>query len=162
MSKRCGGYFIRFTILHVLTYTVIGVIFFQLQDYERAFKVQEYFELFRPLDHPLVMYSMFIQILRGAILAALLYPFQNIFMKEKQGWLLLFTILFGLTALGSLVSIPNFIERITEVSFFQAVLENTVGLPEIIVQILLFSCLFIRWEKKRNKKTNEGAIMEKY
>lgn len=159
MSKRCGGYFIRFIILHVLTYTVIGVIFFQLQDYERAFKVQEYFELFRPLDHPLVMYSMFIQILRGAILVALLYPFHNSFMKEKRGWLLLFTILFGLTAFGSLVSIPNFIERITEVSFFQAVLENTVGLPEIIVQILLFSCLFIRWEKKRNKNYYKRGVL---
>ena len=36
MTKRewGWGYFVRFTLLHVLTYTVIGVIFYQLQDYE--------------------------------------------------------------------------------------------------------------------------------
>lgn len=153
MTKRewGWGYFVRFTLLHVLTYTVIGVIFYQLQDYEKAFQVQEYFELFRPTDHPLVMYSMFIQILRGAILAMLIYPFYNIIMKWKQGWLLLFTVLFGLTVLGSLVFIPDFVASFTNAPFIQVVLENIIGLPEITIQILVFSWLFIGWEKKSYK-----------
>ncbi|MFW6238794.1 MAG: hypothetical protein ACOC5A_06130 [Halanaerobiales bacterium] len=151
MNKRYRGYLIRFTLLHVLTYTVIGIIFFQLQDYESAFEVQAQFKLYRPLNHPLVRGSMLIQILRGGILATLIYPFYDIFMKQRQGWLLLFTILFGLTVLGSMAMIPDFIAGINETSIFQVVLEQVIGLPEITVQILLFSWLFMKWEKKSNR-----------
>ncbi|GFN34433.1 hypothetical protein [Tepidimicrobium xylanilyticum] len=63
--------------------------------------------------------------------------------------------MFGLTVLGSMVFIPNFIIRLTEVSFIQVVLENIVGLPEIVVQILLFSWLYIKWEEKKTEQTNE-------
>ncbi len=148
MIKRRRDYFFRFILLHVITYTVIGVIFFQLQDYENAFKIQEDFQLFRPMDHPLVVYSMFIQILRGIVLSIMIYPFYDFIINSKQGWLQLFIILFGLTVLGSLVFIPNFIHKTVEGSFFQVILENIIGLPEIIVQTLLFSWLLTRWEPR--------------
>ena len=154
MTRRYWGYLIRFTLLHVVTYTVIGVFFYQLQDYKRAFEAKQYFQLFRPMDHPLVMNSMFIQILRGSFLAIMIHPFYNVFMNRKHKWLLLFELIFGLTALGSIVFIPNLVMRSTEMSLRQVVLENIIGLLEIIVQILLFSGLFIRWEKKSNKTIN--------
>lgn len=157
MIKKYLGYLIRFTLLHIVTYTVVGVLFYQLQDYERAFEVQEYFQLFRPMDHPLVMYSMFIQILRGSILAILIHPFYDVFMHRKHEWLLLFGLLFGLTVLGSMVFIPNLMIRFSGTPFMQVVLENITGLPEIIVQILIFSWLFIRWEKKKIKQKIEGG-----
>lgn len=74
-EKRYKDYLTRFILLHVITYTLIGVLFYQLQDYKVAFEIQEYFKLFRPTDHPLVKYSVFIQILRGGILAVFLYLF---------------------------------------------------------------------------------------
>lgn len=94
---------------------------------------------------------MFIQILRGSNLAILIHPFYTVFMQRKYEWLLLFELLFGLTALGSMIFIPNLITRFTTISFLQVVLENMIGLPKIIVQIPVFFWLLIRWEKKSNK-----------
>lgn len=55
------GYVARFTVLHVLTYLVIGTIFFELQDYDAAFAIQGQFELYRPLDDPIVALALPIQ-----------------------------------------------------------------------------------------------------
>jgi hypothetical protein len=149
MDRRLWGYALRFILLHVLTYTAAGIIFYQLQDYAEAFQTMEAFELFRPLDDPFVAAAMPIQIVRGALLALLLYPFYDAFTRRKHGWLLAFGVLYGFTAIGSAIFIPDLVETI--------VVERTaahlvVGVPEITVQMLLFSWLFVAWERRRIRK----------
>lgn len=75
MNSRLRGYVFRFSSLHLLTYAVIGIVFMTLQDYEAAFAVQEQFEVFFPLDDPLIAAALPVQIIRGGLPALLLYPF---------------------------------------------------------------------------------------
>jgi hypothetical protein len=39
--------------------------------------------------------------------------------------------------------------------------EAAVGLPEIIVQTLIFALLFYAWEKRRQRKTDPAAAFNK-
>lgn len=153
MDKKLRGYTRRFTLLHALTYWIVGMIFYQISGYEEAMNTMEAFELFRPLDNGLMVIVVFLgQIIRGAILALLIYPFYSIYMNKQQGWLYIFLLLWGLTALGSLVFIPNLLQDITNISLTEFIESIKIGIPEITLQMLVFSWLFFKWEKRKIKK----------
>lgn len=144
-AKTKRGYVSRFTILHVIIYMIVGSIFYEVSGYQEALETMEYFEIWRNLEN---IYMPFVilggQVLRGGILALLLYPFYRFFMQNKRGWLMLFGLLFGLKVLFISVSIPATYGDLT-----QQLQDSFVGLPEIIVQTLLFAYLFFVWERRR-------------
>lgn len=147
---RWRGFTLRFTLLHVVSYTLVGIIFMLLQDYAAAFESQPQFELFRPLDDPMVGAALPIQIVRGALLALFLYPFYAVFMRPRHGWLWIFSLIFGLTALGSAILIPEVVTLIAEGGAFAQFVE--FGLPEVFVQMLIFSWLLFIWERRSLQK----------
>lgn len=141
------GYVRRFTVVHVVTYWVVGSAFYQISGYEEALASMEIFQLWRPLESLSMVLVVFLgQFFRGPFLALLLYPFLSVYIQKKYGWLYLFVLMFGLTALGS----PIFI---SELLVFETTLPRyleslLVGIPEIFAQMLLFSILFFFWQKK--------------
>lgn len=140
------GYLLRFILLHVLTYGVIGGLFFTLQGYAEAFATQERFALYRPLDDPLVAAALPLQIVRGALIAFLLYPFYSTFMSSRRGWLLLFGLLFGLTALCT----PRFVPGLmADFAAGTPPADLLLGPLEITLQMLLFSVILFLWERRR-------------
>lgn len=150
--ERFSGFIGRFTLLHVLTYALAGILLFTLQNYEEAFAVQQQFELFRPLDHPLVMAAIPIQILRGGLLAAFFFPFYGTFIK--RGWSVLFGLVLGLIALGSPGFIPGLLSDMVSGKPFA---EFLIGPVEIVVQMLLFSTLLYLWERRSFKKAQASS-----
>ena len=134
------------------------MISYQLFGYEEALETIEYFELFRPLgaENPAMAGVVFLGcIFRGGILALFLYPFVGVILKKKYGWLLLFVFLFCLTALGSLVFLHNLLdlEAIGKTGSVGEVLNDLqYGVPEITLQIFLFSLFFFFWERKKNQE----------
>ena len=146
------GYISRFVLLYVIIYALAGIAFFMFQDYESELSSQESFALFRPTDHPIVIFAIPFQILRGSLLALFLYPFFDRIVNAKRGWLLLFVAFFGLAVLASPVAIPDMIESL--VSKF-SIADSVVGTPEIIVQLLVFSVIFFFWERRIRKKKGE-------
>ena len=140
------GYLKRFTITHVVTYLVCGLIFMNLMGYAQAFKENEYFVHFRPLNSPIVRAGILFQFLRGGLFAFILYPFRKIVVKSRYGWLMLFGVIWGMTSIGAVNASPGSIEGLiyTEVS----IKEHLIGLPEVIVQAISFSILFWLWERK--------------
>ncbi|KUG20273.1 MAG: hypothetical protein KO206_02675 [Methanomicrobiaceae archaeon] len=85
----------------------------------------------------------------------MLYPFYAAFVEREHGWLLLFSALFGLTALGSPGFIPDLIgDIVAEASVARLI----AGLPEIAVQMLLFSWLLVRWERRSYRDAADEAI----
>lgn len=149
MAKKLPGYLIRFVVVHVVTYAVAGILLFFLQNYEEAFAVPGRFELYRPLDDPIVMAAIPLQIIRGAVLAIFFYPFYDTFIRSKNGWLLLFGLTFGLIALGG----PNFMTGIlTDILERTPFTEFLIGPVEITFQMLLFSVIFFWWERSKLKK----------
>lgn len=150
------GYTIRFTFVHVLTYWMVGAAFYQISDYEEALASMEIFELWRSLENPIIaLIALFSQFVRGPILALLLYPFLHKYVNKNHGWFLLFSLLFGLTALGSPIFITGLLEFDMPLTEYLGNL--LIGLPEILVQMLLFSILFYKWQKKHTRFTNTNT-----
>ncbi len=148
------GYLGRFTLLHIITYWAIGMAFYQLQGYEEALATMEVFELYRPLESFLMVAVVFFgQVVRGLILAVLLLPFHSIFMRKRHGWLLLFGLLWMVTGIGSVLFSPELLGSLSSgEALAGSIRELEIGVPEITVQMLAFSWLFWKWEKRITEK----------
>lgn len=154
MNKKIMGYFGRFTLVHLLVYWIIGSLFYQISGYEEALATMEVFQHWRPLESIVMVCVVFFgQIARGALLALLIYPFYQVFMKKKHGWVLLFGLLFGLKVLGSPIFIHEFIISTSALGSITEFLQSLIiGIPEIMAQTLIFSLLFFVWESSTLKK----------
>lgn len=141
------GYFKRYTIVHVVVYLVVGLAFMNLLNYKENFMTDSYFSHFRPLDSPIVRAAILFQILRGGMIALILYPFRDKIVNSKYGWLMLFSVLFGLTCLGAINATPGSIEGFIYTDL--SLTAHLIGMPEIIIQSLGISTLFWWWERKK-------------
>ncbi len=145
------GYTKRFMIVHLVTYWVIGPLFYQIAGYADALQEMDIFEMWRDLESiPVVLLVFFGQIFRGAFLGLLLAPFYGNYINRKNGWLLLFLLMFGLTALGSPLFLPEFI--LFEGTFMEFLKGLVIGIPEIVTQMLVFSLIFFWWQRKAERK----------
>ena len=153
------GYLKRFTLIHLLTYLVCGVIFMNLMGYQKEFLNNENFARFRSLDSPIVQASVLFQFLRGVMFAIILYPFREKITKSKFGWLMLFGVLWGMTCLGAVNATSGSIEGLiyTDVSLKA----HLIGMPEVITQAAGFSVLFWLWERRATKKRELAEKMAK-
>jgi hypothetical protein len=146
------NYIKRFTLTHVITYWIVGMTFYQLQGYEEALATMDAFELYRPLESFFMVVVVFLgQIVRGVILALLIYPFYLTFREQKHGWLLLFGLLWFITGIGSVFFTPELLESIiTGEELGELLRELRIGVPEITTQMLLFSWLFSKYERTKS------------
>lgn len=145
--KKIRGYIFRFGIVHLISYWIIGSLFYQIAGYADALQEMEVFELWRNLESiPAVLLVFFGQIFRGPVLALLLAPFYGSYINKKHGWLLLFLLMFGLTALGSPIFLPEFI--FFEGTFMEFLRDLMIGIPEIVTQMLVFSIIFFWWQRR--------------
>ena len=151
-SKKIKKYSMRFLVVHFLTYMIVGSIFYEISGYGEALETMEIFKLWRPQEEIVsVLLVFFGQIFRGLFLALLLYPFYHLYINKKNGWLLLFLLMFGLTALGSPLFLTEFILfEGTLIDFFK---ELVIGIPEIFSQMLVFSLIFFFWQKRVELKS---------
>jgi hypothetical protein len=144
------GYLKRFTVTHVFTYLVCGLIFMNLFGYEKEFISNEYFSHFRPLDSPIVQAAVLFQFIRGGMFAVILYPFRDKIVESKYGWLMLFGVIWGMTCIGAVNATPGSIE-----GFIYTQLDpkaHLIGMPEVIIQALGFSLLLWKWERRADGK----------
>lgn len=149
--KRVRGYTVRFTLIHLITYVVIGGVFYQIAGYEDALESMEIFELWRPQDTMTAVFLVcFGQIFRAIWLALLLHPFYHTYIRRKHGWLLLFLLIFGLTALGSPLFLTEFIS--VDGPFAEWLQDLMVGIPEIAIQMLIFALVFFVWQRRVERR----------
>ncbi|MDD5492319.1 MAG: hypothetical protein PHV60_06540, partial [bacterium] len=83
------------------------------------------------------------QIIRGLLLATAIYPFRAVILESRYGWLKLFWLMFVLTGIGAVITGPGSIEGFLYTRFAYNPL---IGLPEITLQMLVFSWLF--WKRQ--------------
>ncbi|MFP4198885.1 MAG: hypothetical protein ACLFSO_04725 [Halanaerobium sp.] len=148
-SKRFVYFTIRFILVHVITYIFIGVVFMNFQNYARAFITMEGFSNFRALDSTIVRLAPLIQIIRGAFFAFILYPFYNTIIKSDYAWVKLFFLIWGFSLLGSVAPIPGSIEGMIYTKMSLA--EHLIGIPEVTIQIFVFSWFFVKWENRTER-----------
>ncbi len=132
----------RFVLLYTIVYTIVALIFVNIQrTLPAAGRVA--LDFFEP--YSLSFNETLAQVIIGAVMALVLYPFSEMIIKGKRGWLILFAALWGVALLGSLEPKPGTIEGMiyTETT----VVEHLLVLAAGAVQVLFFSWLLLRWEK---------------
>ncbi len=147
-KKDFGKFILRFTLTHVVTYLVFGIIFMLITNYFERFAEHDVMNaVMRPVDSIWVRTAVLFQFLRGGLLALAIYPFRKTILCEKYGWLKLFGLLWVLTGIGAVITGPGSIEGFlyTTLGFGNPL----IGLPEITFQMLAFSYLFTRWMNRK-------------
>ncbi len=117
--------------------------------------ISSYFDVFaedpifsvvmKPADALSVRLAAPAQIIRGLLLGLAIYPFRSVILEKKYGWLKLFWLMFVLTSIGAVITGPGSIEGFLYTKFSYNPL---IGVPEIALQMLVFSWVFCRWQSK--------------
>lgn len=145
-AERFWPYVGRFSLFHLISYVLISVPFLVLQntlpDSERV--ALEFFATYRSLSLLIIAGEL----LRGAVLGLVLFPLYKLIVKGNLGRWILFGLLWGVAILGSLQPMPGSIEGIiyTETSLVEHFMVLVAG----ALQVILFSTLFLHWERKSN------------
>ena len=145
-----ASFVFRFTTAHVVTYAICGIAFMLISNYFGYFESDPLLaSVMKPSDALIVRLAIPIQIIRGALMAFVLYQVREQIIGYF-GWLKLFSILFILTAVCSVITGPGSIEGFIYTNFS---IDPLIGLPEIIIQMLLFSIIFCSWQERSKKRT---------
>jgi hypothetical protein len=80
---------IKSTIVHTVSYFVIGILALTFLDYSAKFADPIVANMFRQTDHPLVAAGPLFQVLRGFLFGVVFYFLREIIFPRKNGWLLL-------------------------------------------------------------------------
>jgi len=90
---------LRFIAVHTLTYLAFGIFFMLISRYFEYFKSDPVFDLvMKPSDSLSVGLAPLAQVLRGALLAFAIFPFREVIVGRRLGWLKLFFLLCRLKA----------------------------------------------------------------
>ena len=153
-NKELWGYVVRFSLIYTVIYIITAVAFLKFQG---ALPADERIALdfFKPYQIPNLL-VIFNQIMKGVLIALILYPFYEKMVKGKHGWVILFGTLFGLGILGSVEPKPGSIEGLYYTKTTLG--EHLIVLIAGAVQTYAFTRLFLLWEKKWRKKFNQGGL----
>jgi hypothetical protein len=102
---------LRFIAIHTLTYLALGIFFMLVIRYFEYFKSDLVFDLvMKPSDSLSVGLAPLAQVLRGALLALAIFPFREVIIGRRLGWIKLFFLLLVLTSIGAVITGPGPIE----------------------------------------------------
>ena len=147
----------RVVSLHMLTYFLAGLAAFLLMDYRQLLEDTELRYLMRPVSSPWVAIGPALQVIRGMLFALILYPFASEIIRRKNGAVLLWGLFVGLAILGTAGPSPGSLEGMiyTKVEL----IHHLRGLPEVLLQTLLFSFGLVAWCRKPARWKNAVTIV---
>lgn len=139
----------KFAIVHTVTYLFFGIIFMLLSNYFDFFAKDPIMSIvMKSSDALSVRLAAPAQLIRGSLIGLVIFPFRSIILDSKNGWLKLFWLLYILTSLGAVITGPGSIEGFLYTNFSYNPL---IGVPEITIQMLVFSWFFCKWMKSTKK-----------
>ena len=141
---------LKTTVVHTVTYFVIGLISFLLLDYSAKYADPVVANFMRQTDHPLVAAGPAFQVLRGLLFGIVFYALRDVIFPQKRGWLTLWLVLVIVGVLCAFGPTPGSIE-----GMIYTVLPtwfHIVGLPEVFIQAGLLAFLTHYWVNHPEKK----------
>jgi hypothetical protein len=163
-SRSIGAFCGRVTLVHFLSYSLVGALFFALGLNVIVFyennpdpTMQGYQALFRATDSVWVISGPVINLLRGVLFGLVLYPFRDTILTQKWGWLYLWALMMVLALFSTIGPGPGSIEGLiyTKVPLHHHLLTPWEGM----VQTLVFSLLLVRWEKSTSRRLTQILIL---
>lgn len=128
----------KVTLIHVLTYFLVGMAAAIALDYEALFAEPVVRDYMRDFGSVSLFVGPVVQVLRGLIIAAVLLPFRRV-LSAPLGWLWLWLLLIGIAILSTAAAAPSSIEGVVYTRL--PLWYHLIGLPEMLLQTLLFSVL---------------------
>jgi hypothetical protein len=134
---------LKTTIVHTVTYFVIGLLAFTVFDYSARFADPVVAGMLRQTDHPLVSAGPLFQVIRGLLFGVVFYALREVFVARPKGWLTMWLVLVVVGILSPFGSAPSSIEGV--VYTVLPLPFHLMGLPEILVQSGLLAYLTHYW-----------------
>ena len=137
-------------ITHTITYFMMGLLALLFLDYSNKFADPNVRILMRQVDDPLVMAGPLFQPIRGFLFAIAFYLLRDILFNKKNGWVVMWVVLVILGILSTFGPSPGSIEGMIYTTlplWFQL-----AGLPEVVIQSLMFSVLLYYWVTHPGKR----------
>ena len=156
----CG----RVILVHFLTYSLVGALFFALglnvivyYESNPDLALQGYQEIFRSTESVLVAAGPLLNIIRGLLFGLVLYPFREVFITRKWGWLYLWALFLVFALFSTIGPGPGSIEGLI---YTNVPLSHHLFTPwEGVLQTLAFSVLLIQWEKSTSKRLTQILVL---
>lgn len=145
-SPAFGPFAVRVTACHVVTYFFAGLMAFTVLDYRGQFLSAALSCFMLPVDAPIVALGPILQVIRGLIFAAALFPFRQVFLATPRGWLLLWGLMVGLAVLSPTGPAPASIEGFIYTKI--PISQQALGYFEVVPQTLAFSILVVAWNRR--------------
>jgi hypothetical protein len=148
-TRRFVGFVLRSTVLHVVTYLVIGAAAYWLMA-RRYWTGPEARPWLRdPQGEFVGRWFLIAQVVRGVLLGAVLYPLRGALLgMRRSGGLVIAGLLL---VIGMVAGITGDIELWVYSTTFHLGLA-LAHLPEVVVQTLLYGYLLLAWERRVEKR----------
>ncbi len=146
--------FLSFTfkviVAHTITYFIFGLLMSNIFDYGKLFEQDIIKDFMRPIDSAYILAGPFLQPIRGLLFAIGIWPIRSLILDKKRGWLILWNIIIIFGILSTPAAAPCSIEGIlyTKLPLWY----HLIGLPEILLQTLIFSLILVWWTKHKPDK----------
>ena len=147
--KTFFGFALRVMVVHTLTYFIFGNIMSMVFNYGALFSRAVIRDFMLPIDLHNVLLGLSLQPVRGLIFAVGLWPVRPLLLEKKRGWLILWGLLITVGILSTPAAAPSSIEGMlyTRLPMWY----HLTGLPEILLQTLVFSAWLVWWERQSIK-----------
>ncbi len=134
----------RIAASHTIAYFIAGVLALVFLNYKDHYASDSLSLLMLPVDTPIVALGPALQIIRGLILALVLYPFRSVIFSNK-GFLKLAVLILGLSYLSTIGPTPGSFEGI--IYTILPLQYHLPGIPETLIYIGLFTGILAMWYK---------------
>jgi hypothetical protein len=141
---------LKTTLVHTVTYFVVGFVSFTLLDYSAKYADPVVAGLMRQTDHPLVAVGPLLQVVRGFLFGLVFYALREIVFPRNRGWLTLWMLLVIVGILSPFGAAPSSIEGLLYTVL--PVWFHLAGFPEVFVQAGLLAWLTHYWVNHPEKK----------
>ncbi len=155
--------FLSFTgqviVAHTLTYFVAGLIASNVFHYGSVFEMPVIRDYMLPIAQHNVLVGPFLQPVRGLIFAIGLWPIRHLLIEHRRGWLVLWGLLVTIGILSTPAAAPGSIEGVlyTRLPLWY----HIIGLPEILLQTLVFSVWLVWWQRQSIRERSTAATPAK-
>ncbi len=141
---------VKTIVVHTVTYFFMGLLAFQLLDYETRFADPSFNHFMRQTSDVIVMMGPLFQPIRGFLFGIVFFLLRDTVFKRKNGWLVMWIMLFILGILSTFGPAPGSIEGL--IYTIIPISMQIVPLSEIILQSFFLSVLLCYWVNYPEKK----------
>lgn len=158
MKSKSGflPFVLRVIILHTTTYFLFGLLMSNLFNYKQLFSSEIFKVYMRPYNSLHLVLGPLVQPLRGLLFAVAIWPFKELILQKKLGWLYLWNLFVVFSILSTAAAAPSSIEGVLYTNI--PIRHHLLGLPEMLLQTLAFSLLTVFWEKQIKKKEQTTPV----